>query len=332
MPAVSAVIVCYDEEPADIRSALDHLLSQTRPPDEILVVDNGDGTLATAVEGHAPHVRPLRPGGNLGYPPAINFAAGRATGDYLFCLNPDASTDSRCLELLLQVAESDAEIAVVGAQILLPDGETTNGGHNPLHPLGISPAGNWGKPREDGEPRDVMVVAGTCCLMRRDTFLALGGFVDAFFLYYDDADYCWRANIAGRRVVYCPAATMLHDPEFARRGRKWFFLERNRIFSVLSNYERRTLVRLAPLFLVSELGLLGIAAVQGWLPQKLEAYRSIVSLRRTLLDHRRRVQAARMRSDPELLPLFTPRLESPFLPDLLTRLAGRLTTAYLRVL
>jgi GT2 family glycosyltransferase len=330
--SVSAVIVCYDEPPEDIREALDHLLEQTRPPDEILVVDNGDGSLALSVEGHAPQVRALRPGANLGYPPAINYAAARATGDHLFCLNPDASTDPRCLELLLDVAESDPRIAVVGAQILLPDGATTNGGHNPLHPVGISPAGNWGKPREHGDPRDVMVVAGTCCLMRRDTFLELGGFVDAFFLYYDDADFCWRANIAGRRVVYQPAAIMLHDPEFARRGRKWFYLERNRIFSVLSNYEGRTLLRLAPLLLLSEVGLLAIAAAQGWLPQKLQAYRSVFSLRRSLVTHRRRVQALRQRSDRELLPLFATRLESPFLPELPNRIAGRLTAAYMRVL
>jgi GT2 family glycosyltransferase len=198
--------------------------------------------------------------------------------------------------------------------------------------VGISPAGNWGRPREIGEPRDVMVVAGTCCLMRRDVFLELGGFVDAFFLYYDDADYCWRANIAGYRVVYCPSAIMLHAPEFARRGRKWFYLERNRTFSVLSNYEAGTLLRLAPLLLVSELGLIAVAAVQGWLPQKLEAYRSTIALRRELRAHRRAVQRRRKRSDHELLPLFATRLESPFLPSLPNRIAGWVTDAYMRVL
>ena len=332
MATVTAVIVCYDEQPDEIRAALDGLLAQTQPPAEILVVDNGGGTLAGAVDGHAEQVRALRAPANLGYPPAVNYAAEHATGDYLFCLNPDATADARCLEQLVSIAEADRQIAVVGAQILLADGATTNAGANPLHPTGVSPSGGYGRPREHGAPRDVMVVSGACCLIRRDTFVALGGFVDDFFLYYDDADYGWRARIAGKRIVYCPEATVVHGYEFGRRGRKWFYLERNRIFSVLSNYEGRTLARLAPLLLLSELGLLLVAAAQGWLPQKLEAYRSVVALRRSLRSHRRRVQALRTRSDRELVPFFDVRLESPLLPAIPNRIATRLTEAYMRVL
>ena len=330
MPTVSAVIVSYDEPPAGLRAAVDALLAQTRPPDEIVVVVNGDGTSAAAL-GDA-HVRTLVPSENLGYSSGVNYAAERTTADYLFCLNPDARADARCLEELLDAASADESIAVAGAQILLEDGATTNAGDNPLHPTGISPSGGYGKAREHGGPRDVIVVSGACCLIRRETFAALGGFVDAFFMYYDDADYGWRARIAGRRVVYCPEATAVHGYEFSRRGRKWFYLERNRLFSVLSNYETRSLVRLAPLLLLVELGLILVAAAQGWLPQKLDAYRSLVSLRRPLAAHRRHVQSLRRRSDRELLPLFATRLDSPLLPRLPARLAGALTAAYVRAL
>src|SRR5205807_9143477 len=123
-----------------------------------------------------------------------------------------------------------------------------------------------------------IVVSGACCLIRRDAFTRLGGFVDSFFLYYDDADLGWRARIAGLRVVYCPEATVCHHYEFARRGRKWFYLERNRLFSVLANYEMRTLLLLAPLLLAAELGLLAVAALQGWLGHKLRAYGSLAAL------------------------------------------------------
>ncbi len=79
-------------------------------------------------------------------------------------------------------------------------------------------------------------------------------------MYYDDVDPAWRARIAGMRVVYCPDAVVTHGYEFARRGRKWFYLERNRLFSVLANYEPKTLILLTPLLLATELGLLALAA------------------------------------------------------------------------
>jgi hypothetical protein len=111
-----------------------------------------------------------------------------------------------------------------------------------------------------------------------------------------------------------------------------FLLERNRLIAVLSNYEARSLVVLAPLLLVSELGVLVLAAAQGWLPEKLQAYGSVVALRRAIRTHRRHVQSLRRCSDRELRRFFEPRVVSPFMPALPARLAGAVTAAYLRLI
>jgi GT2 family glycosyltransferase len=330
---ITAVIVSYDTEPQEIRAAVDSLLAQTRAPAEILIVDNGaDGLLASQLCGYAPGVRTIASGSNLGYNAAVNLAAANASGDYLLCLNPDAHAEAGCAEQLAAVADSDAQIALVGAQILLEDGITRNAGANPLHPTGISPSGGYGEPREQGRPRDVAVVSGACCLIRRASFLELGGHVEELFLYYDDVDLAWRARIAGMRVVYCPAAVVTHGYEFARRGRKWFFLERNRVFSVLVNYEARTLILLSPLLALSEIGLLAVAARNGWLKQKLSSYGSLFALRGRLLNQRRAVQASRRRADVELLDLFEDRLDSALLPRAATALANAACVPYLRLL
>jgi len=269
----------------------------------------------------------ITPDVNLGYPNAINFAMERTDADVVLCLNPDARAEAECLERLLAV-----DAAIVGAQIVSEDGLTTQAGDNPLHPTGISPAGSFGRPREHGEPRETIVVSGACTLFRRATFVALGGFMREFFLYYDDADLGWRARIAGERVVFAPDAVVRHGYEFGRRERKMFLLERNRLIAVLSNYEARSLVVLAPLLVVFELGVLAIAAAQGWLPEKLQAYRSVVALRRAIRAHRRQVQSLRRCSDRELRRFFEPRLVSPFLPAVPARLAGALTAVYLRLI
>ncbi|MBV9466312.1 MAG: glycosyltransferase family 2 protein [Solirubrobacterales bacterium] len=328
---VTAVVVCYDEDPAELRVAIDGLLAQTRPPEEILVIDNGGGRLARELDGHHESVRALVAPANLGYPPAVNLAAAHAAGEYLLCLNPDAEAEPDCLERLVESAARDPKVALVGAQILLEDHQTRNAGANPVHPTGISPAGGYGLPREDGEPRDVLVVSGACCLIRRSVFLELGGFVEEFFMYYDDVDLGWRANMAGYRVVYDPRAVVSHAYAFARRGKKWLYLERNRLFTVIANYQPRTLLLLAPLLLASEAGLLVVAALGGWLPQKLAAYAWLVRMRSRLREHRRDVARSRRRSDAELLSLFEPRLHSALLPAAGARLANAFAVPYLRI-
>ena len=244
-------------------------------------------------------------------------------------LNPDARAQGDCLDTLITAAEADESIAIVGAQILLEDGATRNAGANPLHPTGISPSGGFGEAREDGPPRDVMVVSGACFLARRDAFRELGGLAHDLFLYYDDVNLCWRAQLAGRRVVYCPRATVTHGYEFSGRGGKWFLLERNRLYTVLSHYEARTLALLAPLLLATEAGILAAAAGGGWLTEKLRAYASLWRMRRELLAQRRRVQASRRRSDAELMALFDDRLDSALMPKAATSVANLFAVPYL---
>jgi GT2 family glycosyltransferase len=328
---ITAVIVSYDESPEQIQSAVEGLLGQTRPATEILVVDNGSkDRLPTALRSY-PAVTMITPAANLGYAGGVNLAAKNAHGDYLLCVNPDARPAPDCLARLAAVADGDERIAIVGAQILLEDGSRRNAGANPLHPVGISPSGGYGEPIERGDPRDVIVVSGACCLIRRSAFSELNGFVDEFFMYYDDVDLGWRARMAGLRVVYCPLGVAMHGYDFGRRKSKWFYLERNRLFSILSNYETPTLLLLAPLLLATELGLLGVALIDGWLPQKLQGYRALFGLRRTLMTHRRGVQGSRQQTDAELFAFFDDRLDSALLPRSGALIANFFCVPYLRV-
>ena len=330
MTTITAVIVCYDEDPDQIRGAADSLLAQTRAPAEILIVDNGPGAkLASALRGYAPSVTAIPSRGDFGYGSAVNLAAERASGDYLFCLNPDARAQPDCLQRLAAVADSDPRVALVGGQVLLADGHTCNAGANPLHPTGISPAGGYGEEREFGEARDVIVVSGACALLRRASLLELDGFIEEFFLYYEDTNLAWRAFLAGMRVVYCPAATVLHNYEFGGRPQKWFLLERNRLFSLLSNYEAGTLMLLSPLLLATEIGLLAVAAAGGWLPEKLRAYVSLLGLRRALIARRRAVQSARRRTDAEALDYMSDRLDSALISPRWSKLANLFCVPYI---
>jgi GT2 family glycosyltransferase len=311
---VSAVIVAY-ENPDAARETVRALLAQTA---EVIVVDNDPrGTTAEALAGAGMRdVRVLRPGRNLGYCRACDLAVEQARGEWVLFVNPDATPEPDCVERLMEAAEPG--VGILGAQVLLPDGATINAGDNPVHLSGVSWSGGYGTPRERGGPRDVTSVSGAALAIRSELYRQLGGHCPGFFMYYDDVDLAWRARLAGARVRYVPAAVVRHDYAFVKGGAKWFQLEHNRGWALLSNYALRSLVVLAPLLLAAEAAIALQARRDGWWPEKARAWRTLARELPAIRRWRRSVQSGRRVGDDVILAglvgtMATPLVESPLL-------------------
>jgi GT2 family glycosyltransferase len=304
---VCAIVVSY-REPAATRAAVASLLEQTHAPQRVVVVDNDPDGRLDEIAG----ARVLRQAVNRGYTGGAN-AGARAAGDadWLFLLNPDALAAPDCVERLIEAA--DERTAILGAQVLLPDAEHVNAGDNPLHLTGLSWSGRFEQRREGGPAREAAVVSGAALLVRRAAWEQLGGLTERFFLYHDDVDLAWRARLSGWSVRFVPAATVRHEYTFDKGLEKWFYLERNRTWTILTLYGGRTLLVLAPLLLASEAAILLAAARQGWLREKLRAWVAVIRWLPALLARRRELQVARQATDAELLALQTARVETPVL-------------------
>lgn len=326
---VSAIVVSF-ADPTAAHTAIDSLLAQSTVPHEVLVVDNDPDarTAAALVEWGPPEsVRVVHQGANLGYTAACNRAAAQADGDWLFFLNPDARAGSSCLSDLLQA--TDDRTGVVGAQVLLPD-DRVNAGDNPLHLTGIAWAGRFGHPREHGPPRRVAAVSGAALLVRRSAFQQLGGMCERFFMYYDDVDLCWRMRLAGWEVVFSPRAVVWHDYEFEKGPGKWYWLERNRLWSVLSNYSAASLALLGPLLLGAQLMVASTAVRDGWARSLLRAWRSLLVGLPALRLWRRQVQMARRVPDSQLLELMSGHFDTDLVESPLARAGNPFIEGYRR--
>lgn len=125
---------------------------------------------------------------NTGHAKGQNLLAKRAESDYLLFLNPDVIASPHALEALLQ--------PFVRGDVGVSEGRQT-----PLeHPKAYK--------AESGES---LFASGACMMIDRRLFEELGGFDhENFFMHCDDVDLCWRARLAGRKVVYLPAAPVYH--------------------------------------------------------------------------------------------------------------------------
>jgi GT2 family glycosyltransferase len=301
---VRAVIVSYADAAATA-SAARSLQQQTVRPAEIVVVNNLPGAdLAALPEG----VKLIEPATNLGYPGGANLGAAGAQTDWIFFLNPDAVAQPDCLERLLE-AGADERVGAVGAQVLLPSG-LVNAGDNPLHLNGVSWAGRYGEAVESGGPRDAAVVSGAATLVRTDAWNALGGMNAEYFLYHDDVELSLRLWISGWRVVFQPLALIEHDYEFEKGNEKWFYLERNRAWTVLSVCDTQTLLLLTPLLLATELAVFARAVGGGWWKEKLRAWAAVVASLTAISRRRGSVQAQRQVPDLAWLKLTTGEFET----------------------
>ena len=333
-PAVAVVIVTY-ESAEEIPATLRAVQAQLADGDELVVVDNAsrDGS-AAAARAAAPGATVVELAGNGGFTAGCLAGAEASTAPLLFFLNPDAVLAPGALEALRAAAGEHPRWGAWQALVLLPGGERVNTSGGVVHWLGIGWAGQFGAPAPPpGPPHEVPFASGAALVVRRSAWDEVGGFDPDWFMYVEDVDLSLRLRLAGWGVGVVPAARVEHDYDFAKGDYKWFHLERNRWWAVLSAYPGLLLALAAPALLVFEAGLLAVAASGGWLPAKLRSQAAVLRSLPRVLRRRRAVQATRVITPGAFADWLTPALDSPYLGGPAKLPAVRwLVTAYWRAI
>lgn len=307
---VSVVVLGYGPEPY-LRDCLAAILSDSSEDIEVVVVDNGIGAAALTAVPADPRLRVVGAGTNLGFAGGCNLGADHAGGDVLVFVNSDVIVAAGAV-CRLAAALEDASVGIACADVHLADRPALrNSAGNPVHYVGLVWSGGFGESVAE-EPRcraDVAAASGAFFAMHRDRWRGLGGFAPEYFAYHEDADLSLRSWLRGWRVVVEPAAVGMHHYEFARNPRKRYLLDRNRWVTVVSDFPAAVLFAALPMILAFEVAVLGVAAWQGWLWQKVRAWCWLVAHARWLLRRRQAVQRSRSLPVREFAGLLAVRLE-----------------------
>src|SRR3954469_24613447 len=314
-PAVAVVVGCH-ATPAELARTLPALTAQLGPGDELVVVDNasGDGS-PDAARRLAPGATVLETGANLGFAAGCHAGAGASSAPLLLFLNPDAVPAPGCVDALRACAAARPGWGAWQALVTMAGGRVVNTAGNEAHFLGFGWAGRCGEPVTAiaPEPAEVGFASGAALVVRREAWDAAGGFDERYFMYGEDLDLCLRLRLAGWGIGIEPRAVVEHDYEFAKGAYKWFYLERNRWWTILATYPSRLLALLAPALVCFELALLPVAWRGGWLGAKLRAQAAVLRLLPAMLRRRRLVQATRRVPDAAFAAALTDSLDSPYL-------------------
>jgi GT2 family glycosyltransferase len=300
----SVIVVAYDSGPALLPCVASVWADE--PGWEVIVVDNGGGGEEIEAVAAAGRVTIVRPQKNLGFAGGCNLGAKVASADTLVFLNPDTVVALGSLRRLVEPL-ADPEIGIVTGHLrLLDQPELLHAAGTVIHVSGLGWSGGYGTSADvPAGLTDVTAPCGAAMALRADVFQELGRFHDEFFLYQEDVQLGWRAQMSGRRVVYSPAADVYHDYDYERHGKKRYFMERNRIAFLGTCFSARTLLLLSPILLLTELMMLLLAARQGWFKDKLAGWAWLVRNGRKLHRRRRETQRARTVRDRDLASLLT---------------------------
>ncbi len=213
-PCLVSVVVPNYNGAAFLRDCLDSVRGQTYGPLEAIVVDDASTDDSAEIISTAyPEMRLIRLEQNRGFAHAANQGMSVARGEIVALLNNDAVADSRWIEGLIAALQRHPDAGSAASKILLFDPpDRINSAGDVFRRDGIpGNRGVWEVDRgQYDEEVEVFGASGAAVAYRRSMLADVGFFDERFFMYCEDVDLAFRAQLAGYRCIYAPRAVVRH--------------------------------------------------------------------------------------------------------------------------
>ena len=222
-PRLSIVIVNFNGR-GHLEGCLGSLTAH--PPDtpaEIVVVDNASTDASADAVSAFPSVRLVRLPANVGFSAGNNVGIRATRGALVLLLNNDTIVPAGALDRLVGRLEADPSAAVAGPRLIDGRGEPELSFGSMISPLGelrqkivtalyardVGIVTSWVR-RATRREQYVDWVSGACLLVRREVAEQVALLDERFFLYTEDVDFCASVRAAGWKVLFTPAADVVH--------------------------------------------------------------------------------------------------------------------------
>lgn len=334
IPGLVSVIVLNWNDGTYVCDCIDHVLAQTYPSVEIIVVDNAstDGS-ADEIARLYNQITLLRNQKNLGFAGGMNRGIEHTAGEFVLLLNTDAFLAPTYIEAVMRALAERPEVGAAGGKIYqLVGGQKTTVIDSVGHLLrkriahDFSLRGLEEKPDGCTTPevaysRLIYGPDGSCPILRRSMLEGVrfpsGEYFDEnYFIINEDMDLWMRAHLRGWQALYVPEAVAWHVRSVSQGGQirlvdKSDFYQRhalkNRYLTILKAFPVGLLLYLLPHLFLAEILTWGyFAAVKPrCLVNVVGAQLDVLRLLPWALARRKYIQSRRTASVRSLLPLFT---------------------------
>jgi GT2 family glycosyltransferase len=235
---ISTIIVNYNAG-ALLRNCVDSLLNCPLEI-KIIVVDNASADDSLEALQDLPNIKIIKNSSNLGFAAACNIGMRDTISPFVLFLNPDCFFEPGTLCKLLDAMELDERVGMVGGLLINADGTEQQGARRAVptpwrsfvRAFGLARFAticprlfydfNLHKEPLPDHPIEVEAISGACMLVRREVVQKVGEWDEGYFLHCEDLDWCMRFRQAGWKILFVPAAEIIHIAGVCGRNRPVF--------------------------------------------------------------------------------------------------------------
>ena len=188
---------------------------------EIIVVDNNssDNSCEKIMECY-PEIILIKNKENKGFGAANNIAIKISNAKYIFCLNTDTVLINNSIKIMFDFMEKNTNVGACGGTLLKED-LTLGNSYAPFPSILNSLSISWilkqikkkFKKKEEIFIKEVDMICGADIFLRKALLDDIGVFDEIFFMYYEEADLCYRIKKNGYKIKYLPTAKIIHYGE-----------------------------------------------------------------------------------------------------------------------
>ncbi len=315
-PLVSIVILNYNAGNL-LLDCIESILHTNYSNYEIIVVDNASNDQShIKSKQEFPQIKLIENDENLGYCGGNNIGIEEAGGEFIIILNPDTLVDPNWIRELMSSYEEFGEGLYQPKFLTTTDHSILMSTGNMIQLFGFGFARGKGE-LDKGEFQKHEIIgyaSGTCLFASSETFKKLNMFDSFLFAYHDDLDLGWRAAMIGIQSHYIPKSIVYHPPEgfsFKWSSFKFYLLERNRMYCILTHYSRSTFFKMLPSLILVEIAIFFFYLKKRMLKIKIKATWDLIKKWKQIRKKYREIQDSRIINDKEIIQNFTNHIDIP---------------------
>ena len=314
-PLVSVIVLNYNAGEL-LLNCIESIKKSAYKNLEVIVVDNiSTDKSQKACKEKYPDIKLIQNDENFGYCEGNNIGIREAEGDYIIILNPDTIVESNWIEELISAYNKFGEGLYQPKHLSLNEKTVYMSAGNMLNIFGFGYAREKGNKDENqfNKIEEISYASGTCLFTSSNVLKKVGLFDPFIFLYHDDLDLGWRASQLGIKSYYVPTSIIYHAESYSLKwnAEKFYWLERNRKYCILTHYSKQTYSKIFPKLLVVDFFVWIFYLTKGFLGSKIRAELDIIKNRKAIKIKYEELESKKIVSDKELITKFSDSLHVP---------------------
>ncbi len=314
-PLVSIIILNYNAGKL-LMNCVRSIMKSNYSNYEIIVVDNNSNDQShKECKKEFEQINLIENKENLGYCEGNNIGIRKATGKFITILNPDTIVNENWLEFLIQAYEKTGEGLYQPKILSLNEKDIIQSTGNYIHLFGFGYARDKGEKNSNkrNEIEKIGFASGTCLFTSKSVLDKIGLLDPFIFLYLDDLDLGWRAKQVGISSYFVPDSIVYHAESYILKwsSKKFYWLERNRKYCLLTHYSKKTLLKILPSLIIVEILVLFFYLSKGFIFTKIKADIDILKNLSHIKKRYNELELKKSLDDNEIIKDFTDEVFVP---------------------